>query len=507
MLPVLILLGAILLALPGLAPYVHGFVSVVEYPAYAYFTWRLSIWATRAIVTRTGMFTSILTGSKALASWWHKVARLGSSVLSSVRRHLSPFGIRLSNVSKLVARFRSISSYPLSFIVGLLIMIAMWRCALKMFLLGGLGVYTLVYVYFVIISRLARSLLSLRLVHWILPGLTLGHMFARNDFSERDLKSLMKWTILTFILHEDILVRELCDFSSFLRGAFRQCAFRLVRLLVTRVYIVALRFSCWIVITRPYLLLRRLVRLLLKHVIVPTVRLIVFKTVCWAFTCELFAALLEPLYYAHLLFHRWYKSREEASSVPQPLALSIEQEEFLSRPQPPSRPSKPATSKGVQRLGHFINAYLDQCASAEQVVQLEGQLKNTTSIHAPHPSQATPPTPSFSPTVAPVPRSPTLPPVPPVETTVAGDPSPGIAFEPVDEDEEMVALADRLSRFHIEFEAGLVPRRSRRVSQSSTITFGAYGRSLDTPLMTSPHERWVNKRFEAGCVAYMQMRK
>ncbi|QRV99769.1 hypothetical protein RhiJN_27788 [Ceratobasidium sp. AG-Ba] len=39
MLLVSILLAAIMLALPGVAPYVHGFVSLAKYPAYAHFTW------------------------------------------------------------------------------------------------------------------------------------------------------------------------------------------------------------------------------------------------------------------------------------------------------------------------------------------------------------------------------------------------------------------------------------------------------------------------------------
>ncbi|QRV85719.1 hypothetical protein RhiJN_13737 [Ceratobasidium sp. AG-Ba] len=506
MLPVLILLGAILLALPGLAPYVHGFVSVVEYPAYAYFTWRYA----PLVIPRLAVFDG--SAFRMARSWVEGPCQLVAQshqawVFGTIERAASPQPVRHTPLEHV----ETCSQVPVYINLSAQLHRRASDCDIHVALRAQnvLARRTGCLHAFICVLRADLVFGAFPLVVEA-RTLDIARPNSRAYVCQELLLSarLEKWTILTFILHEDILVRELCNFGLLFRSAFRQCAFRLVRSLVTRVYIVAIRFSRWVVVTRPYLLLRRLVRLLLKRVIVPTVWFIVFKTNCWAFmACELFAALLVPLYYADLLFHRWYKSREEVSRVPQPLALSIQQEKFLSSPQSPSRPSPPAISKGVRRLGHFINAYLDECASAKQVIQLEGQLENTPSIHAPRPFQATPSTPSYSLPVAPVPRSPALSPVSPVETTTASDPSPRITFEPADEDEEMVGLADRLSCFHIDFEAGSVPRRSRRVSQRSTITFGTYGRSPDTPLMTSPRERWTDKRFEAGWVAYMQMRK
>ncbi|QRV81813.1 hypothetical protein RhiJN_09828 [Ceratobasidium sp. AG-Ba] len=128
-------------------------------------------------------------------------------------------------------------------------------------------------------------------------------------------------------------------------------------------------------------------------------------------------------------------------------------------------------------------------------------------MHALPPVQTIPPpTPPFSLPAAPIPGSPVLSPVSPVVTTLSAGPSPKVTFELAKEDGEMADLAARLSNFHIGFEACSVPRRSKRPSQRSTISFEAYERSLDPPLAIS-REGWMAEWLKPGCVAGVGMRK
>ncbi|QRV72250.1 hypothetical protein RhiJN_00264 [Ceratobasidium sp. AG-Ba] len=544
-----IILTTSLLALPGVAPYVHAFVSVAKYPAYAYYVWQyttsllrrllsvdplalpiarlsqtyhsarrlltpdpllcagseLLLWVARATLIRSGLLT-MLAGLEILNNSARVLLEppqpVRHTLLKNVRPycqglgvhtrpHRPPVGQALPAIylDLLAMRFVAwydlrISSYPITLFVGLLTLIVLWHCVLKLLLLGALGVQMLAYAYVVVISLLARSLLSLGLVHWIFLGLALEHKFALKDFSSRELTGFVNYTILAFILHEDVLVQRLCDARSFLRSGFYQGALRVARFHVNYVCVAPLKISLRLITTGTYMLLRRLIRRLFEHVIVPAVRLIVFKAVCWtcivcavgcavavAITIKLFAALLVPVY----SIRRRHKPSEEAPGTSQPPVLvveysdrsSISLEEVL--PTPPSPSSDSAASESVRRLGLFINAYLDESISARLNIELEGEFKNTRSMHAPPPVQTTPPpTPFYS-----LPATPLLSPASPVDSALPADPRPLLAFELADEDEDMTALATRLSHLHIEFEAAEVPRRSRCGSQRSVFTLEA----------------------------------
>ncbi|QRV87170.1 hypothetical protein RhiJN_15188 [Ceratobasidium sp. AG-Ba] len=566
-----IVLTTILLALPGVAPYVRAFVSVAKYPAYAYYAWQytpsllrrllssdalalpiarltlacrrarqlltlrsllcagfgLSLWVVRTVVTHSGLSTPVLAGLDILTGCWEKIIGLGSLVQLSAWNHLNSFVVLHLKVCDRMAKIwacvlgqidrflvtpclqfastfwpcalshgmscilmsefeiqmsssiRSImSSYPISFFVGLLMLIVLWRCVFKLLVLGALGVHMIAHAYVVTILRLGRCLFSLGLVHWIFIGLVLEHKLALGDFSLRKLTGLWKCTIVAFILHEDILFQRLRDVQPILRSALRRSALRLVRFIVAYILIAPLRISFRLITAGTYLLLHRLVQWLLEYIFAPAVGLIVFKAVSWtcmvcavgcgvaaAITIELFAALLVPVYYMDCLIHRWYKPSEEALlAVEHGDPSSTLSEEVLPAPSSPS--SHSTASEGARRLGLFINAYLDESTSAGSIVELEDEFENTRSMHAPPPIQTTPPStpPLFLP-ATPVPGSPVLSPMSPVDNALPGDPSPKVTFELADEGEEMAALAVRLSNFHIESEAGEVPRRSRCGSQ------------------------------------------
>ncbi|QRV96242.1 hypothetical protein RhiJN_24260 [Ceratobasidium sp. AG-Ba] len=283
-------------------------------------------------------------------------------------------------------------------------------------------------------------------------------MFGMNDVLEREVARLTKYTILAFIIREDVLAQRFRNLDSFLRMV---CAMGCV-------------VAAFIAI-------------------------------------EVFTALLVPVYYLNLLIHRWYRPSEGAADVTQHPVPAVEESDLstLSKEVPShSSSSHSTTSEGIRRLGLFINAYLDEAASAASVIELDDQFEYTPSMHALPPVQTTPPpTPPFSLPAAPIPGTPALSHVSPVVTTLSSGPSPKVTFELAKEDEEIADLAARLSNFHIEFEACSAPRRSKRPSQRSTILFEAYERSLDPPLAMSPCEGWMAEWLKPGCVAGVGMRK
>ncbi|QRV73807.1 hypothetical protein RhiJN_01821 [Ceratobasidium sp. AG-Ba] len=285
-----------------------------------------------------------------------------------------------------------------------------------------------------------------------------------SEIADR-LTSLIKYTMLAFLLHEDILVQRLHDLSSFLRTAFRRCVLRLTQLVVTYVCIAPLRLSFWTIGSGPYLLLRQFAKLLFKDILVPGVRFLLFKVVCW--TCvictigcpvainiaaKLFTGLLAQVYDVGLLVYRQYKSSKDADKG------------FLSAPSSPSGSSHSTTSEGVRRLGRLIEAYLDDSVPTGLIVELEGQFGNTPSMHAPHPVQMIPPpTPSSSLLPTPILASPALPLPSPTDLTLAPDLTSDFSCDSADEDEDVLALAMQLSGLHIGFESGLAYRQSKRV--------------------------------------------
>ncbi|QRV72326.1 hypothetical protein RhiJN_00340 [Ceratobasidium sp. AG-Ba] len=344
-----------------------------------------------------------------------------------------------------------------------------------MLVLGGLSVHILAYAYLVTISRLACTLSPLRLVYWVVLILSVKHVFEINDLLGR-VASITKYTILVFIIREDILVQQLRNLGLSLRKAFFWYAFLVVRLAMY-VCIAALRLSLWLV-----------TRLLFKHILVPAVRRLVFKFLCW--TCiictmgcvvaaivsiELFAALLVPVYYTKILIRRQYKPIEDITGDFRSPAFPLEPsessvpEEVLSTPSSPSSSSHSTTSEGVRRLGRLVNAYLGDSGSSESVVDLERQFENTPSMHAPPPGQMISP-----PTRFPLPATPDL----PHDQT----------FEYPDEDEEVSALATQFSGLHMKPESSSAPRESRRALCRSTITFAVFN--------PSSHPGWVSSIWE-----------
>ncbi|QRV95698.1 hypothetical protein RhiJN_23716 [Ceratobasidium sp. AG-Ba] len=437
---VAIALTAIMLSLPGLVPYVHAFVGVTKYPAYAYFTcvrvarlsqvWQsgrrlitprslfsaglaLLFWLLKTIVTRT----SLLVVSRILAGRWHKFVTLLFSMRLSLRAHFRQYLVEpcsllassfwtcaLTHVMTCVMIYGfdvtmpasvwpTISRYPLSFFVGLLSLIIMWRCALKTIVLGVLGVDVVTYAYLSVISSLARMLLSLRLEDWVVLVVSLKYVFDVNNIPRHEVAQP-----LVFIIFY------------------------------------------WTRVTR-----------VMGCVLAATI------------TIELFAAIVVPLYRLYSLLHLQYKPSNDVTSVierPTPpfqprSPPSVPSETGLSTlPTSPS-PSCSATSGGVGRLARFINAYLGDSVSSESVVELENRFGNTRSIRAPPATQtASPPTPLLSVPTTPAPGSPVL----PVNPTLTPTLTPDLTFESGDEDEEVASLATRLSESHIELESDSAPQ-------------------------------------------------
>ncbi|QRV81212.1 hypothetical protein RhiJN_09227 [Ceratobasidium sp. AG-Ba] len=579
---VAIALTTIMLSLPGLAPYVHAFVGVAKYPAYAYFAWQyapsvlrhlllveviavrvarlsrvwhsgrrlitplslfsaamaLSLWLLQTVVTRTSLLVPIFAVSRILTDHWHKF-----SVWSSVQAHFHPLTLGFSKLRERIAQiwayilehidrylvepcsvFASgfcpcalshamawvvtsgfdatmpasiwpmISRYPLSFSVGFLSLIVMWRCALKAIILGGLGIDAVAYTYLVIISRLARILLSLRLGHWVVLGLSLKYVFDTNDISRHEVVRAINCTIIAFVLREDILSQHISELSSLLRRAARQCGFRLVHF-VKCLCIASVQLSVRLITSGLYLVLRQAGRMF-KHMLLHVVRLLVFSILYW--TCvacvmgcvlaatiatELFAAMILPVYHLYSLAKLQYQLSKNVPSVSERLAPhfessglpSVPSEACLSTPPTSSSRSRSATSDSVGRLARLINAYLDESVSGESVVELENQLGNTRSIHAPPITRATfPLTPLFSAPTTPAPGSSVPLPVLPEDLTQTPTQTPDLSFESADEDEQVASLATQLSDFHIEFGSGSTPRESKCVSPRATIMFEPY---------------------------------
>ncbi|QRV93685.1 hypothetical protein RhiJN_21703 [Ceratobasidium sp. AG-Ba] len=613
-----ITLTATLLAVPGLAPYVHAFVSVAKYPAYAYYIWQyapsvlrrlllldavasrvarlsrvyhsglrslaphtlpytafaVSRWALWNIVAFTGLCACKLAGSGIFADYRHKIIELGISVRSGVRDWFNPLVLRLSTLRKRAVTLWShvldryvlspclqfaltvwpctlshamicavmsefdislpanvwptISSLPLTALVGLLTLIVLWRCALKTISLVGLGVEVLSYAYFAVVWHLASAFFSTGLGYLVLFGLSLDHLCGVSDISYRGMVGLMKCTILAFSLHEDILAQRLSELSSSLRTAFQRCTYRLVQL-GAYVCIALLRLSLRIITYGSYLLLRHVARTILKLILGPVVRRIIYDIICWtsmvcakgciiaaAAAIKLFAALPALLYYANLLVHPQYTPSQDNASVFEPPTLPLEYynlstvspEGSPSAPTPTPSHSPPVISDGVRRLGLLINAYLDESVSGESVIELENQFQNTRSMHAPPRTQATPPpTPLFPvpSTPAPAPASPTPPPVSPVDSTLTPMLTPDLSFESSDEDEEVSSLATRLSSFHIESGPRSVPREPQCVSPRAAITFGAFN-PLSSPGPVIPaRERRTTVEMTQGAVAWFYL--
>ncbi|QRV79028.1 hypothetical protein RhiJN_07043 [Ceratobasidium sp. AG-Ba] len=521
-----IALTATLLAVPGLAPYVHAFVSVAKYPAYAYYIWQyapyvlrrlllldtvasrvarlsqvyhsalrslcprslpftalaISYWVLQNIVAFTGLCAYNLIGSSIFADYWHKMIELGSSVQPCVQGWFNPLVLHLSALREGAVRLWShvldqyvlkpclrfaltvlpcillhamicvvvsgfdislpanlwpiISRLPLTAFVALLTLVVLWRCVLKAISLVGLGVEVLSYAYLVVGWHFASAFFLTGLGYWVLFSLSLDHLCGISDISHRGIVGFMKYTILALALHEDILAQRLSELSSSLRSAFQRCTYRLVRL-VAYLCVVLLRLSLRIIASGSYRLLRQVARTLLKLILGPVVRCIVFKIICWtSIVCtmgcvvaataaiELFATLLALMYYANILALLQYTPSQDNTSVFEPPTFPLEYsnlspEGFRSAPTSPPSHSHPVISEGVRRLGVLINAYLDESVSGESMIELENQFQNTRSIHAPPPTQATPPpTPPCLAPATPAPASPTRPPVSPVGSTL-----------------------------------------------------------------------------------------
>ncbi|QRV87138.1 hypothetical protein RhiJN_15156 [Ceratobasidium sp. AG-Ba] len=465
-----------------------------------------SIWVLHTAATRSGLFAPFLAGLHILGGCWQKFIGFSSSVRLGIWHHFNPLVVRLSKLRERTLKLWShvlghinrllvepcfqfasnfwscallhamtclvvygfditmppstwpmVSSYPLSCFVGVLTLIVLWRLVCKTLVLGVFGIDMVAYAYLIAVSGLARNLSPLRLVYWVAFVLSVKHVFEMNDLSGQ-VARITKYTILAFVIREDVLTRQLRILGCFLRKTSLRCAFLVVRIAMY-VCVAALGLSLGLVF---------------KRILVPAIRRLVFKLVCW--TCmactmgcivaatgaiEVFAALLVPVYYAGILVHHQYKpSKDTTGNIEYPALpfdprdLSSAPEEVLSVPPSPSSSSHSTTSEGVRRLGRLINAYLDESGSGESVIELEGEFENAPSMHAPPPAQMISP-----PTRFPLPATPYLP--------------SDINFEYPDEDEEVSALATRLSSLHIKPESSLAPRESRRAPHRSTIMFAA----------------------------------
>ncbi|QRV80465.1 hypothetical protein RhiJN_08480 [Ceratobasidium sp. AG-Ba] len=587
-------LTAIVLSLPGFAPYVHAFVgyilnslnpsdygltlifpsSIAKYPAYAYLGWQyapsmfrhlalvdvitarvawlsqvwqsgrrllspssllvaalsLLFWVLQNLITRAGLFGPIVTVSHVLADFRHKFVKLVFSVRSNVRAHFHRHLVRpcslfassfwpcaLSHVLACVVTSgfdvavpASIwPIYPLSFFVGLVGLAVMRRCALKTVLLGALGVDIVAYAYISAISGLARMALSLKLGDWVVLALILKYVFDINDTSCHALVPVAKYTIIAFVLRGDILAQRLLELCFFLRRAVRQCAFQLVRL-IKHMCIALVRLSVRLVISGLHLALSQAGRIIFKHMLVHVVRHLVIILLYWiCIACvmgcvlaatiiiELFAAMVVPLHHLYSLVQLHYKPKYVAIVIECP-ASSFEPSSLPSGPSEtclstlpasPSR-SRSATSDGVGRLAHLINAYLDESVSGESVMELENRFRNARSMHAPPTVQTTPPTiPLLSAPTTPASGSPVPPPVLPIESALTSALTPDLTFESGDEDEEVASLSMRLSDFHIELESGSAPRESKCVSPRAEIVFEVYSPSPRPGPVISVQER------------------
>ncbi|QRV92957.1 hypothetical protein RhiJN_20975 [Ceratobasidium sp. AG-Ba] len=580
-------LTAIALSLPGFAPYVHEFVSVAKYPAYAYLAWqyaplvlrhlslvdlitvrvaRLSqLWqsgrrllspysllsatlalfwgVSQALVIRAGLFRPTVAMSRILAAYRHKGTRLAASVRLSVQVHfhrylVEPYSLftsslwpcTLSHVMVCVVTssfdfmvptsiWPTISKYPLSFFVGLLVLIAMRRCALKVVSLVALCVDVVAYAYLSAISRLARMTLSLKLGDWIVLILSLKYVFGINNISCHDMARFFKYTIIAFVLRGDILAQQLSELRLSLQPAARQCAFQLIQL-VKYSCTAVIRLLIRLVILGLYLVLRQAGRLLFKHMLAHVVRPLVIIVLYW--TClacvmgcvlaattaiELFAAMIVPLYQLYSLVQLRYKpSKDVASMIERPAPPfepnslpPVPSETRMSTPPTSLGRSRSATSDGVGRLARLINAYMDESASGESVAELENQFKITRSMHAPPTTQMTsPPTPLLSIPTTPAPGSPVPPPAPPANPALTPTLTPDLTFESGDEDEEIASLATRLSNFHIERESGSAPRESKCVSPRAEIVFEVYSPSPRPGPVIPVQERRTGLELQLG---------
>ncbi|QRV83081.1 hypothetical protein RhiJN_11097 [Ceratobasidium sp. AG-Ba] len=401
----------------------------------------------------------------------------------------------------------TISRYPLTAFVGLLTLIVLWRSALKTILLVGLGVEVLSYAYLAVVWHLASAFFSTGLGYWVIFGLSLEHLCGVNNISYHGLAGLMKYTILAFVLHEDILSQRLSELPSSFRSAFQRCTSQLVQL-VAYLCVALLRLSLRIITSGSYLLLRQVARTLFKRILGPVVWRIVFKIIYWMCT------LLALVHYANLLVHLQYRPNQDTASVFESSALPLEHsnlspvslEGLTSAPTPPPSHSRPVISDGVRRLGLLINAYLDESASGESVIKLENQFQNSRSMHAPPHTQTTlPPAPLLPVPNTPVPTSPTLPPVSPVDRTLTPILTPDLSSESSDEDEDVSSLATRLSSFHIEFESESAPREPQCVSPRAAITFEAFN-PLSSPGPVIPvQERRTTLEMTQGAVAWLYL--
>ncbi|QRV81816.1 hypothetical protein RhiJN_09831 [Ceratobasidium sp. AG-Ba] len=239
-----------------------------------------------------------------------------------------------------------------------------------------------------VISRFARTVFTPRLAYWVVLGLSLNHIFGMNDVLEREVARLTKYTILAFIIREDVLAQRFRNLGSFLRSTFRRCAqLRPARLAVV-VCIDLLRLLFWLIGSASHLVLRQVTRLLIKHILVPAIRFFVFQSIFLAcmvcamgcvvaavIAIEVFAALLVPVYYLNLLIHRWYKPSEGATDVTQHPVPAMEESDLSTLSEVPSHSSSShsTTLEGIRRLGLSINAHLDEASSAISVVELDDQ--------------------------------------------------------------------------------------------------------------------------------------
>ncbi|QRV72220.1 hypothetical protein RhiJN_00234 [Ceratobasidium sp. AG-Ba] len=497
----------------GLAPRVNRLAQAYRYirqilapRSLLYAALSLSIWGFRTAATRSGLFAPFLAGLHILAGCWQKSIGFSSSVRSGVWHHFNPLVVRLSklrertlelwshvlgHINRLLVepyfQFASsfwscalshamtcvvvygfditmppgiwpiVSSYPLSCFVGVLTLIILWRLVCKALVLGVFGIDMVAYAYLIAVSSLARNFSPLRLAYWVAFALSVKHVFEMNDLPGQ-VARMTKYTILAFVIREDVLARQLRVLGCFLRKTSLWCAFLVVRIAMY-MCVAALRLSLGLVF---------------KRILVPAIRRLVFKIVCW--TCmvctmgciaaatgaiEVFAALLVPVYYAGILVHHQYNPRNDTTGDIESPVLSFDprdlssiSQEVWSAPPSPSSSSHSTASEGVRRLGRLINAYLDESGSGESVVELEREFENAPSMHAPPPAQIISP-----PTRFPLPTTPYL--------------LSDINFEDPDEDEEVSALAARLSSLHIRPESSLAPRGLRCAPHRSTIMFAA----------------------------------
>ncbi|QRV72208.1 hypothetical protein RhiJN_00222 [Ceratobasidium sp. AG-Ba] len=510
----LLLVHALALRINRLAQTYRSIRQLLTPRSLIYATFTFVLWVVRTSINRTGLLTPVFAASSILTGYWHKIVRLGSSIRVTIDNHFNPLVARLSklrertaelwlyilgridwflvepcsqfassfwsctlshamtcvvsefNITRPFGIWAMVSRYPLSFFTGFLTLIVMWRCVCKILVLGGLGVDMLAYAYLVVISRFARTLSPLRLVYWVVLVLSVKHVFEMNELLDQ-LAGLTKYAILAFIIREDILARQLRSLALILQKALLQYTFLLVRLAV-HVCIAAL----WLV-----------TRLVFKCILVPAVRGLAFQILCWAciafiigcvvtatVTVEVFAALLVPVYYMDIL-----PSEDTTSGLPSPAlpfrpgSPSSASEEVLSTPPSPSSSSHSNASEDVRRLSRLINAYLDESESGESAVELEGQFKNTPSMHAPPPAQMISPPTHF-----------------PLPTTL--DFALNLNFNCADGDEEVLALAAQFSRLHIKPELSSVPKEPRRPPHRSTITIAAFSPSSHYVLVTPIRE-------------------